>query len=110
MDSTDRQPVPRSRFEDILREELATLTTEELKIYETYATAVLEQRCYRDEHYGMEKVFVVARAGTRLLVFDDVEDEFAIGDSDNDGILRKWDLYGPLVVALRNLKGEDPVE
>ena len=36
-----------------------------------------------------------------ILIFDDVEDEFAIGAADDDGILRKWCLCGDLVDALR---------
>ena len=48
-------------------------------------------------------MLVVARDGHRLLFFDDVEDEFAIGVPDQDGILgpEHWGLYGELVYALR---------
>lgn len=96
-------PVSRLRFEQILREELTTLNPEELKTYEAHAIGLLEHPCHRGEKYGQEKVFVVARAGKRLLLFDDVEDEFAVGVPGIDAILRHWELHGPLGVALRNI-------
>jgi len=102
----DWKPIARAEFEVILQEEFAKLPAEELKLYETYATALLEQPCYRSEQYGIERVFVVARAGRRLLLFDDVDDEFAIGIPDSDGVLRNWSLYGTLAVAVRNLPTE----
>ena len=41
-------------------------------------------------------------------MFDDVEDEFAVGVPDNDGVLRDCGLYGPLLVAVRGLAEELP--
>ena len=38
-----------------------------------------EKPSFRSEQYAIERVIVVARSGNRLLIFDDVEDEFAIG-------------------------------
>src|SRR5215470_16997954 len=67
-------PVSRLRFDEILKEEVAGLPPDALKIYENTAVSVVEQPCYRDEQYGIEHVLVVARAGARLLLFDDVED------------------------------------
>lgn len=103
-DSKDEwNPLSRPRFEEILAEEVASLPPDARKIYEGNAIGVVEQSCYRSEQYGIEHVFVVARAGARLLLFDDVEDEFAIGVPDSDGVLKNWALYGELVFALRNL-------
>jgi len=96
-------PLPRLRFNEILADEVANLPPDALKIYRDHATTVVEQPCYRSEQYGVERVFVVATIGPRLLLFDEVEDEFAIGVVDSDGILRSWNLYGELVFALRNL-------
>ncbi len=108
-DSKDEwTPLPRSRFDEILGDEVANLPPDALKVYEGYATGVVKQLCDRGEQYGIEQVFVVARAGARLLLFDDSEDEFGIGVPDHDGVLRNWDLYGELVFALRNLKGDSP--
>ena len=101
-------PLSRPRFDEILAEEVTGLPPDARKIYEDNAVSVVEQPCYRSEQYGIERVFVVARAGARLLLFDDVEDEFGIGEPDNGGVLRDWHLYGELVFALRNLGPGSP--
>jgi hypothetical protein len=50
-----------------------------------------------------EQVFVVAKAGQRVVYFDDVEDDFATA-SVVDGVLVDSASYGPLVSALRQIK------
>jgi hypothetical protein len=102
----DWQPLSRAGFEDVLNEEVAQLSPEVLRIYQACASGIVELPCYRSQHSGIERVFVVARAGGRVLIFDDVEDEFAVGIPDIDGVLRDWELYGPLKVAVKSL----PVE
>jgi hypothetical protein len=52
---------------------------------------------------GVESVFIVARKGSRVLFFDDVEDEFATGTIDEWGNITNAGLCGELVYALRNL-------
>lgn len=105
---SDWSPLSRLQFDEILAEEVTGLPPDARKIYEDNAISVAEHACDRGEQYGIEHVFVVARAGPRLLLFDDVEDEFAIGEPDNDGVLRDWGLYGELVFALRNLCPDNP--
>jgi hypothetical protein len=95
-----------SRVRRRLKEEIAQLPPEALRIYQACASGVVEQPCYRSEHYGIERVFVIARDGDRVLIFDDVEAEFAVGIPDKDGVLRDWELHGPLKVAVKSL----PVE
>ena len=81
---------------------MAGLPPDALKTCKDPGIDVVEQACHRSEQHGIEHIFVVARAGVRLLLSDDAEDEFAVGEVDADGVLRKWDLYGELVFALRN--------
>ena len=107
IDSKEKwNPLSRTRFDEILAAEVASLPQDALKTYESHRIDVVKQTCHRSEQYGIEHVFVVARAGVRLLLFDDAEDEFAVGEVDTDGVLRKWDLYSELVFALRNLTGQ----
>ena len=107
IDSKEKwNPLSRTRFDEILAEEVTSLPPDATKIYADYGIGVVEQPCDRGEQHGIEHVFVVARAAraaVRLLLFDDAEDEFAVGELDTDGVLRRWDLYGDLVFALRNL-------
>jgi hypothetical protein len=101
-------PLSRARFDEILADEVASLPPDALKMYERYATGVMEHPCNRGKQYGVESVFVVARADSRMLLFDDAEDEFAIGVPRDDGVLTDWSLYGELVFAIRNLKADTP--
>jgi hypothetical protein len=94
------QKVSREQFQSILDEEVAALTPEAVRILEVHAAPIFEQLCFRNEDYGMEKVFVVARAGNRVLFFDDVEEEFGVGVPDSDGVLRDLGTFGPLVAAV----------
>ncbi len=102
--ANDWEPLSRAQFEDILNEEVAQLPADTLAMYDTYGIGIEERPCYRSEPYGVERVFVVARAGEQLLLLDDVEDEFSIGAPDSDGVLRHWGLCGTLNTAIRLLQ------
>jgi hypothetical protein len=52
---------------------------------------------------GVEFVFIVARNGTKVVFFDDVEDEFAAGTIDDFGVITNAGLFGELRSALRSL-------
>lgn len=63
------------------------------------------ENCKRSDLKMIEQVFVVAQAGGRAIIYDDVEDEFGIakipmetGDAFGD-----WELVGDLPAALRQL-------
>ena len=99
----DWTPISRPQFENLLKAEVAALPADVLNIYKQHAITIAEQSCFRSEQYGMKRVFVVARSGSQLLIFDDVEDEFAVGEPSDDGVLREWGLCGDLVDALRLL-------
>jgi hypothetical protein len=73
-----------------------------------HAVPVFEQPCFRSEDYGIEEVFAVARAGNRVLFFDDVEEDFGVGVPDSDGILRDLGTFGALVAAVLAL--DDPTD
>ena len=100
----DWEPISRADLENRLNTETSALPTDFLNTYREHSTAIAEQPCFRSEQYGTERVFVVARSGTRLLIFDDVEDEFAVGVADEDGVLRTWSLCGDLIDAIRALR------
>jgi hypothetical protein len=95
-----RSPFSREVFDQILREEIEALNPTATEIYERYATPPFEQPCLRGTDCAVERVFVVARHGNRLLFFDDVEEDFGVGVPDDDGILRDMGTYGPLVAAV----------
>ena len=51
----------------------------------------------------------MARNGSQLLFFDDVEEEFGVGVPDNDTILRDLGTFGPLVAAVLALDRIEPI-
>jgi hypothetical protein len=102
-ESMEWQRISREQFQSILDKEIAALTPETVKVFKAYAVPIFEQPCFRSEGHGVEKVFVAARAGDRLLFFDDVEEEFGVGVPDGDGVLRDCGTFGPLIAALRAL-------
>lgn len=81
-----------------------------MTIYDFYKIDTMEVPCDRRDAYGIERVFVIARNGAEVLLFDDVDDEFAIVVPNSDGILRKWGLCGSLLDALRLLANITAVE
>lgn len=56
--------------------------------------------CKRSGQKANEEIFVVAQTGSKVLVFDDVEDEFGVGELADSSVLEKWDLIGSLSEAL----------
>ena len=53
---------------------------------------------------GVEEVFIVARKGSKVAFFDDVEDEFAAGTIDEHGAVLSASLYGELRWAVHSLE------
>jgi hypothetical protein len=97
------QKVSREKFQFILDKEIATLPPEAANRLMACSVSIFEQPFFRSEDYGVEKVFVIARSGNRVLFFDDVEEEFGVGIPDRDGILRCCGTFGPLAAAARAL-------
>lgn len=56
--------------------------------------------CERGQLGKIEKLFVVIRTDEKVLIYDDVEDEYAIADIPSTGVLRVWQLFGPLEAAV----------
>jgi len=99
----DWKPISRPEVENRLKSEVAALPADVMNIYKNHAITIAEQLCFRSDQYGTERVFVVARSGSQLLIFDDVEDEFGVGAPGDEGVLREWGLCGYLIDALRLL-------
>ena len=84
---------------ELLADQLTRLRNEVRSTWERYGLAVpVAIQCVRRDVSGSltepEPIFCVARAGDRVLIYDDVEEEFGIGVVDSDGLLRSWGTYG----------------
>ena len=63
--------------------------------------------CQRIINSPVEFIYVVACYRDNLLIYDDVEEEFGIGVVPKGGVLKEWNLYGSLEVALNALSESD---
>jgi hypothetical protein len=87
----------------VLANAVATLPLKSRAFYQIFAITPFQHPCIRPPFYNPENVFVVARRGRNLLLYDDVRKKFAIGVVDANGILRDWVLYDKFVKAVRGL-------
>jgi hypothetical protein len=91
--------------EHLLTIEQADFTAAEQAKFARTKVPVRQVRCFRSEQKTDGHLFVVADDGKTAVVFDDVEEEFAICKSHLlDGVVREWGLAGSLVFALMHLK------
>jgi len=83
-----------------LSEEASAPAPDVLHLYRHYAVQPFQLPCQRDQNSGVEQIFVLAKNENRVLYFDDVEEDFGVSAPDEDGVLRDWGNYGPLVRAV----------
>jgi hypothetical protein len=95
------RPITEAEFDALLSGEKGRLPLEQSSFVRSIEVPTTKVPCFRSEQYGVEHLFAIARFGEELLLFDDVEDEFAFGKPDSDGTLRNWGLCGDLIDALR---------
>ena len=102
-------PVTRERLESILSEEVSALGPDVLHLYRQYAVQLFHLPCQRDQNSGVEQTFVLAKNENRVLYFDGVEEDFGVSTPDEDGVMRDWGNYGPLVRAVLVLDNQSVV-
>ena len=99
------KPYSIEEMEHLLKNEQADFTAAEHVKFERTKVPMRQVRCFRSEQKTDGHLFVVADDGKTAIVFDDVEEEFAICKSQLlDGVVREWGFAGSLVFALMHLK------
>jgi hypothetical protein len=89
------KPIGISRFAHVVKEACVALTPQEL--LRLFSVAVMPYAVtvrYNEDPTGLHWFWVLARNGTRLLLYDDVEEYFSTGSLDEDGIMRTWQNAG----------------
>jgi hypothetical protein len=99
------QPITEEKLLLQIEEELSSMPEEALRKFESTRTSITTVRCKRSDQYGEEQLFIIARSGNKLLIFDDVEEEFGVADitSLGDAPLEYWEFFGSLKYALLGL-------
>ena len=92
------EPITDSEFRLLLAENVLRLDQDAFTRWEQLGLTPVPITCERRDLTGgppvLEPIFVVARVGAEVLIYDDVEEEFGIGQLDPDGVLREWGTYG----------------
>ena len=91
------------KLHGVLNQCSSTLPLNSRAFYQIFAITPFQHPCVRPPFYNPDNVFVVARRGRNLLLYDDVRKKFAIGVADANGILRDWVLYDKFVKAVCGL-------
>lgn len=93
-------PISESEVTTIVQEAVARMSPEDAKKFARIQTPIHAIRCRHRGDLPEENIFLVARVGSKVLVFDDVEDQFGVGDLAQSDVLEQWDLLGDLSFAL----------
>ena len=99
------KPISDVDFCDLLAMQSAALSPESEQRFAQTAVTPFQAIVRRSEQYGDERVWVVAKADDRIVFFDDVEDEFAIGRIDADGRVYDYWFSGDLTDAMFGFPG-----
>ena len=93
------QPIEEAGLWTRLQADILRLSPAARSLVPTLSRPLAALYCERTNG-NTERLFVIARVGERVLVYDDVEEEYAIAHVPEGGLLRNWDLYGSLEAAL----------
>jgi hypothetical protein len=99
------QPITKERLLKRIEEDILQLSEEARQKFESIKIPLTRVKCRRKHFYGEgydeDPIFIVGRSGNKLLVFDDVEDEFAIAEPEPGAtFLENLGLCGELELAL----------
>lgn len=97
------EPVTPEEFRGYLNRGIAELNPDDLRLYEQYKVTPFLIFINRPRTSDDEKVYVAARRDDRVIVFEDVEDMFAVGRlvaPDRVEIMGWWDDLGWAIRAL----------
>jgi hypothetical protein len=97
---TDWRPITDADFRDLLATQTQALSADSKRRFEQTAVAPYLAIIRRSEQYGDEHVWVVAQSDDRVVFFDDVEDEFAIGRIGADRRIGDHGFSGDLTDAM----------
>lgn len=96
-------PITELQLRELVSESVAKMMPETLAAYKKFAIEPYKIPCIRTETAGVEYVYAVAQSRSHIVLFDDVEGDFAVGKLPLEGPIKMWSLYGELEFAIRAL-------
>jgi hypothetical protein len=102
------QPITEVELLKLMEEEIFHMSEEARQKFESIKIPLIRVKCRRKHFYGKgydeDPIFIVGRSSNKLLVYDDVEDEFAIAEPEPGAtFLEHLGLCGELEMALKHL-------
>jgi hypothetical protein len=91
------QPISETDLRYLMAHELGRLSDAQFQCWERYGLKPEHVPCERPAQDGppaRDPIYLIARAGDEVLIYDDVEGEFGTGALDPDGVLRHWGTWG----------------
>jgi hypothetical protein len=92
------QPISETDLQYLMANELGRLNDAQFQHWERYGLKPEHVQCERRAQGNkppvLDPIYVIARAGNEVLVYDDVDEEFGTGTLDADGVLRQWGTWG----------------
>jgi hypothetical protein len=85
-------PIPLEAFKLLLAEQVLRLDGPSFEKWERFGFTPNLVPCERQS--SREAMYSVARESESVLIYDDVEEEFGIGQLDADGVVRDWFTVG----------------
>jgi len=95
------KPISEAELRIQIQSALGPMSKPDRQKFDSIRTPLRRIPCRRSAQAGSEEVFVLAHVGSRVLLFDDVEDEFGVGNVVGSSALERWELLGDLSNALR---------
>jgi hypothetical protein len=94
----------RAELTTLLSSELASTSPEERAVYERFRVEPeVVRRVFSRNPSSPTPTFVIARAGSVVLFYDDIEEEWGTASVERDGRIEDWGTWGEeLRRALRN--------
>jgi len=100
-------PVSREELDVLIASELGGFDDTLLSVWGRYGVPVRAAPINRSAEWGLEKIFVVAQSGAHVVVYDNDEDQWALGRLDARDKVAVQSLCGDLRSALSRLAKTD---
>ena len=98
------KPITKEGLQIVLQDTLHDMPDDLKKIFQDKSTPLMRIPCRRGNAKTLDHVFVIAEFANLLLIFDDVEDEFAVVSRPTDGsAITGWSLFPDLNSAFREM-------
>ena len=95
--SEEFQYLTEDEFEKLLDDEASMLEADAWEVYDRWSLAQVVRMTYfwrLGERQVSKPIWVIARAGQRVVGYDEIEEEYGTGLVRTEGVVEDWGTYG----------------